>query len=94
MSSGGGAASAPSSPSSITTDENATIEVENTAITEMTMVVGENVENVRITVQSALIVASLKAVPPSAISANEGKVSGPHLASLFAVGTWGRLILR
>ena len=36
---------------SITTDENATIDVENTAITGMTIVVGENVENVRITVQ-------------------------------------------
>jgi len=36
---------------SITTDENATIEFENTAITGMTIVVGENVENVRITVQ-------------------------------------------
>ena len=36
---------------SITTDENVTIEVENTAITGMTIDVGENVENVRITVQ-------------------------------------------
>ena len=36
---------------SITTDENATIEVENTAITGMTILVVENVENVRITVQ-------------------------------------------
>jgi len=36
---------------SITTDENATIEFENTAITGMTIDVAENVENVRITVQ-------------------------------------------
>ena len=43
--------SPPTDIPSITTDENATIEVENTAITGMTIVVGENVENVRITVQ-------------------------------------------